>query len=205
MTAKRWMHSLASSVASASDVDGLCQHRRSDVRNRQEIPARVPAPAVPSPKGITHTFGMSKGVFRRAFCGLVGLTPSGQRAHRVGNRLDLIAVGRNARTASASLSGSGSINSAAGRLVSLGRELLIHYACHPRRSQNDDAPSERNGVRGIPGSRSIQITVDTYGHLVPGADISWADRLDAAAATQQNATPAQLEESNAGGNSSQRQ
>ncbi len=53
------------------------------------------------------------------------------------------------------------------------------------------------------GHSSIQITVDTYGHLVPGADISWADRLDAANPGQQNATPAQLEESNASGKSSQ--
>ena len=28
------------------------------------------------------------------------------------------------------------------------------------------------------GHSSIQITVDTYGHLVPGADIAWVDRLD---------------------------
>jgi integrase len=29
------------------------------------------------------------------------------------------------------------------------------------------------------GHYSIQVTVDTYGHLVPGANISWMDRLDA--------------------------
>jgi integrase len=34
------------------------------------------------------------------------------------------------------------------------------------------------------GHSSIQITVDTYGHLIPGADISWVDRLDAKSATQ---------------------
>ena len=28
------------------------------------------------------------------------------------------------------------------------------------------------------GHSSIQITVDTYGHLIPGADIAWVDRLD---------------------------
>ena len=28
------------------------------------------------------------------------------------------------------------------------------------------------------GHSSIQITVDTYGHLIPGADIKWIDRLD---------------------------
>ncbi len=28
------------------------------------------------------------------------------------------------------------------------------------------------------GHSSIQITVDTYGHLIPGADVKWIDRLD---------------------------
>jgi len=41
------------------------------------------------------------------------------------------------------------------------------------------------------GHSSIQITVDTYGHLIPGADIAWVDRLDAKATAQQNATQAQ--------------
>ncbi len=41
------------------------------------------------------------------------------------------------------------------------------------------------------GHSSIQITVDTYGHLIPGADIKWIDHLDEAN-TQQSATPAQL-------------
>ena len=41
------------------------------------------------------------------------------------------------------------------------------------------------------GHSSIQITVDTYGHLIPGADIAWVDRLDSKTRPQQNATPAQ--------------
>jgi hypothetical protein len=41
------------------------------------------------------------------------------------------------------------------------------------------------------GHSSIQITVDTYGHLVPGADIAWVDRLDAKTTPQQSATQAQ--------------
>ena len=41
------------------------------------------------------------------------------------------------------------------------------------------------------GHSSIQITVDTYGHLIPGADISWVDRLDSV--PKPNATPAQPE------------
>ena len=43
------------------------------------------------------------------------------------------------------------------------------------------------------GHSSIQVTVDTYGHLIPGADIAWVDRLDVKTKPQQNATPAQLE------------
>jgi hypothetical protein len=46
------------------------------------------------------------------------------------------------------------------------------------------------------GHSSIQITVDTYGHLIPGANINWVDGLDRKAVVQQgveqNATPAQL-------------
>jgi Phage integrase family len=41
------------------------------------------------------------------------------------------------------------------------------------------------------GHSSIQITVDTYGHLIPGADINWIDGLDRRTSQQQNATPAQ--------------
>ena len=29
------------------------------------------------------------------------------------------------------------------------------------------------------GHSSIQVTVDTYGHLIPGANVNWVDRLDA--------------------------
>ena len=43
------------------------------------------------------------------------------------------------------------------------------------------------------GHSSIQVTVDTYGHLIPGADIAWVDRLDSKTTSQQNATPAQLD------------
>ena len=43
------------------------------------------------------------------------------------------------------------------------------------------------------GHSSIQVTVDTYGHLIPGANIKWVDGLDRATSLEQNATPAQLE------------
>jgi hypothetical protein len=38
------------------------------------------------------------------------------------------------------------------------------------------------------GHSSIQITVDTYGHLIPGANIAWVDRLDSKSSQQQRAT-----------------
>jgi hypothetical protein len=37
------------------------------------------------------------------------------------------------------------------------------------------------------GHSSIQITVDTYGHLIPGADIAWVDRLDSKTTVHQSA------------------
>ena len=48
-------------------------------------------------------------------------------------------------------------------------------------------------VRDQMGHSSIQITCDVYGHLVPGADVSWVDRLDSKTSPQLNATPAQPE------------
>ncbi len=44
------------------------------------------------------------------------------------------------------------------------------------------------------GHSSIQITVDTYGHLIPGANVSFVDRLDVdenREGQHQNATQAQ--------------
>ncbi len=48
-------------------------------------------------------------------------------------------------------------------------------------------------VRDQMGHSSIQITADVYGHLIPGADVSWVDRLDTKTTPQQNATQAQPE------------
>ena len=38
------------------------------------------------------------------------------------------------------------------------------------------------------GHSSIQVTVDTYGHLIPGANVNWVDRLDTKLEPQQTAT-----------------
>jgi len=48
-------------------------------------------------------------------------------------------------------------------------------------------------VKDQMGHSSIQVTVDIYGHLIPGADIAWVDRPDGKTTPKQNATPAQLE------------
>jgi hypothetical protein len=54
------------------------------------------------------------------------------------------------------------------------------------------------------GHSSIQVTVDLYGHLVPGADIAWADKLDAPLTSQQlSATQTQPDESQRDTESSQ--
>ena len=49
------------------------------------------------------------------------------------------------------------------------------------------------------GHSSIQVTVDTYGHLIPGADIAWVDRLDGEPGPRKSAnrtqTPNDQEES----------
>ena len=45
------------------------------------------------------------------------------------------------------------------------------------------------------GHSSIQVTVDIYGHLIPGANIAWADALDSTTSPQQSATQAQQENS----------
>jgi len=45
-------------------------------------------------------------------------------------------------------------------------------------------------VRDQMGHSSIQVTVDIYGHLIPGANVAWVDRLDSDTAQHQNAPPA---------------
>jgi len=47
------------------------------------------------------------------------------------------------------------------------------------------------------GHSSIQITVDTYGHLIPGADIAWVDRLDSRTAPHQDAPRTHQQENEA--------
>ena len=44
------------------------------------------------------------------------------------------------------------------------------------------------------GHSSISAMVDTYGDLIPGADIAWVDKLDSQTSPQLSATQAQPEE-----------
>ena len=41
------------------------------------------------------------------------------------------------------------------------------------------------------GHSSIQVTVDTYCHLIPGANVKWVDQLDSTLSPQQLATKMQ--------------
>ena len=52
-------------------------------------------------------------------------------------------------------------------------------------------------VKDQMGHSSIQITVDTYGHLIPGADIAWVDRLDSKPTPHQDAPGTHQQESEA--------
>ena len=55
---------------------------------------------------------------------------------------------------------------------------------HKRRSRFGSLPIQSGAsivyVKEQMGHHSIQVTVDTYGHLVPGANVGCMDRLDSA-------------------------
>jgi hypothetical protein len=46
-------------------------------------------------------------------------------------------------------------------------------------------------VRDQMGDSSIQVTVDIYGHLIPGANVAYVDKLDGQTSPQQSATQPQ--------------
>jgi hypothetical protein len=75
------------------------------------------------------------------------------------------------------------------------RRITFHALRHSYASHLIQTGASLAYVKEQMGHSSIQVTVDTYGHLVPGADIAWADKLDAAATTLQvSATQTQPEE-----------
>jgi integrase len=74
------------------------------------------------------------------------------------------------------------------------RKIRFHDLQHTFGSLLIQAGASLAYVRDQMGHSSIQVTVDIYGHLVPGANIVFVDRLDQpepSATAQQSATPAQ--------------
>ena len=74
------------------------------------------------------------------------------------------------------------------------RRITFHALRHSYASHLIQAGASLAYVKEQMGHSSIQVTVDTYGHLVPGADIAWVDKLDAATNPQPSATWVQPEE-----------
>jgi integrase len=68
------------------------------------------------------------------------------------------------------------------------RRITFHALRHSYASHLIHAGASLAYVKEQIGHSSIQVTVDTYGHLVPGADIAWVDKLDAATKPQPTAT-----------------
>src|SRR6202451_4257192 len=80
------------------------------------------------------------------------------------------------------------------------RKIRLHDLRHTFGSQLLQNGASIVYVKEQMGHSSIQVTVDIYGHLIPGANVCFVDRLDEIAAEpaettpQQSATPAQLAE-----------
>jgi integrase len=81
------------------------------------------------------------------------------------------------------------------------RKIRLHDLRHTFGSLLIQSGASIVYVKEQMGHSSIQVTVDTYGHLIPGANISFVDRLDekpsdtGKTTPQQSATPAQQAES----------
>jgi Phage integrase family len=78
------------------------------------------------------------------------------------------------------------------------RRIRFHDLRHTFGSLSIQQGASLAYVKEQMGHFSVQTTVDTYGHLIPGADIAWVDKLDSETRPQLSATQAQPEE-NAGG------
>jgi integrase len=80
------------------------------------------------------------------------------------------------------------------------RKIRLHDLRHTFGSLLIQSGASIVYVKEQMGHSSIQVTVDIYGHLIPGANVSFVDRLDKAlgqeekTTPQQNATQAQLPE-----------
>jgi integrase len=71
------------------------------------------------------------------------------------------------------------------------RRIRFHDLRHTFGSLLIQAGASLAYVRDQMGHSSIQVTVDVYGHLIPGANVSFVDKLDAATCPQQSATQPQ--------------
>ena len=71
------------------------------------------------------------------------------------------------------------------------RHVTFHALRHTFASLLIQSGASLAYVKEQMGHSSIQVTVDTYGHLIPGGNIKWIDRLDSKTSPRQNATPAQ--------------
>jgi hypothetical protein len=76
------------------------------------------------------------------------------------------------------------------------RRITFHALRHSYASHLIQAGASLSYVKEQRGPSSIQVTADIYGHLIPGADIAWADKLDAETTRQLSTTqlqPAEIE------------
>src|ERR1043165_2907959 len=71
------------------------------------------------------------------------------------------------------------------------RRIRFHDLRHTFGSLLIQAGASLAYVRDQMGHSSIQVTVDIYGHLIPGANISFVDRLDEVPAEPEETTPHQ--------------
>ena len=71
------------------------------------------------------------------------------------------------------------------------RRICFHDLRHTFGSLLIQAGASLAYVRDEMGHSSIQVTVDIYGHLIPGANVSFVDKLDTASSPQQSATQPQ--------------
>ena len=72
------------------------------------------------------------------------------------------------------------------------RRVTFHALRHTYASLLIQGGASLAYVKEQMGHSSIQVTVDIYGHLIPGANIAWADALDSTTSPQQSATQTQL-------------
>ena len=73
------------------------------------------------------------------------------------------------------------------------RRIRFHDLRYTSRSLLVQQGASLAYVKEQMGHSSIQITVDTYGHLIPGADFAWVDKLDSEVNPQPFATHLELE------------